>query len=148
MLHIPNLEKPLLKRTLADVKFQMAEQDNLVDDTQEADVVNMLNLSGNTDLIKGVYEGGFKTWECSIDMVQYLSGLPEEQITNKRVLEVGMEERADGNFMQTSHLLCHSLVAVHLCHHCTYYPTATPIESTSKITTTKSSASSLYQTSF
>lgn len=66
----------------------MAEQDNLVDDTQENDVVNMLNLSGNSDLIKGVYEGGFKTWECSIDMVQYLSGLPEEQITNKRVLEV------------------------------------------------------------
>lgn len=88
ILHIPTLEKTLFKRTLADVKFQMAEQDNLVDDTQENDVVNMLNLSGNSDLIKGVYEGGFKTWECSIDMVQYLSGLPEEQITNKRVLEV------------------------------------------------------------
>ncbi|KAF1807595.1 hypothetical protein V8B55DRAFT_1467105 [Mucor lusitanicus] len=103
MLHIPNLEKPLLKRTLADVKFQMAEQDNLVDDTQEADVVNMLNLSGNTDLIKGVYEGGFKTWECSIDMVQYLSGLPEEQITNKRVLELGC-----GSSLPSLYLLSHS----------------------------------------
>ncbi|CEP06894.1 hypothetical protein [Parasitella parasitica] len=87
ILHVPSLEKTLFKRTLADVKFQMAAQDNLVDNTQEADVVEMLNLSGNSDLIKGVYEGGFKTWECSIDMVQYLSGLPEEQVTNKRVLE-------------------------------------------------------------
>lgn len=66
----------------------MAEQDNLVDEHPDKDVVSMLNLSGNSDLIKGVYEGGFKTWECSIDMVQYLSGLPEEQVTNKKVLEV------------------------------------------------------------
>ncbi|CAO3678927.1 unnamed protein product [Rhizopus microsporus] len=49
----------------------------------------MLSLSGNSDLIKGVYEGGFKTWECSIDMVEYLSSLPEEQISNKKVLEIG-----------------------------------------------------------
>lgn len=66
----------------------MAEQDNLVDENADKEVVSMLNLSGNSDLIKGVYEGGFKTWECSIDMVQYLSGLPEDQLTNKKVLEV------------------------------------------------------------
>lgn len=66
----------------------MAEQDTLIEEHDDKDVIPMLNLSGNTDLIKGVYEGGFKTWECSIDMVQYLSGLPEDQITNKKVLEV------------------------------------------------------------
>jgi protein-histidine N-methyltransferase len=66
----------------------MAQQDSIDNEDPDKDVANMLNLSGNTDLIKGVYEGGFKTWECSIDMVQYLSGLPEDQITNKRVLEV------------------------------------------------------------
>ncbi|KAI7891897.1 uncharacterized protein EV154DRAFT_419709 [Mucor mucedo] len=89
ILQVPSVEKPLYKRTLADVKFQMAEQDNLVDENADKDVVSMLNLSGNSDLIKGVYEGGFKTWECSIDMVQYLSGLPEDQVTNKKVLELG-----------------------------------------------------------
>ncbi|KAI8080130.1 uncharacterized protein B0P05DRAFT_540090 [Gilbertella persicaria] len=90
ILQVPTVEKPIYKRTLADVKFQMAEQDNLVeDDDNDKDVINMLNLSGNTDLIRGVYEGGFKTWECSIDMVQYLHGLPKEQISNKRVLELG-----------------------------------------------------------
>jgi protein-histidine N-methyltransferase len=88
ILQVPTVEKPLFKRTLADVKFQMAEQDNLVDEDADKEVVSMLNLSGNSDLIKGVYEGGFKTWECSIDMVQYLSGLPQDQISNKKVLEV------------------------------------------------------------
>jgi 16S rRNA G527 N7-methylase RsmG len=41
-----------------------------------------------TDLISGVYEGGFKLWECSIDLVQYLV---EENVTldGKHVLEVG-----------------------------------------------------------
>lgn len=66
----------------------MAEQDTFIEEHDDKDVIPMLNLSGNTDLIKGVYEGGFKTWECSIDMVQYLSGLPEDQITNKKILEV------------------------------------------------------------
>ncbi|KAG2236382.1 hypothetical protein INT48_008364 [Thamnidium elegans] len=89
ILQVPNVEKALYKRTLADVKFQMAEQDTLIEEHADKDVIPMLNLSGNTDLIKGVYEGGFKTWECSIDMVQYLSELPEEQITNKKILELG-----------------------------------------------------------
>jgi len=26
----------------------------------------------NTDLVAGVYEGGFKLWECAIDLVNYL----------------------------------------------------------------------------
>jgi protein-histidine N-methyltransferase len=90
IVQIPQVADTIYKRTLEDVKFQMAEQDMLgeVEDKANTEVANMLNLSGNTDLIKGVYEGGFKTWECSIDMVQYLASLPEDQITNKRVLEV------------------------------------------------------------
>lgn len=86
---MPTVEKPIFKRTLEDVKFQMAQQDTITEEDPDKEVANMLNLSGNTDLIKGVYEGGFKTWECSIDMVQYLSGLPEDQVTHKRVLELG-----------------------------------------------------------
>ncbi|KAL0094975.1 hypothetical protein J3Q64DRAFT_1716729 [Phycomyces blakesleeanus] len=91
MLEIPSVEKLIYKRTLADVKFQMAEQDTLVDqgDNSSSEVVSMLNLSGNSDLIRGVYEGGFKTWECSVDLVQFLSQLPKEQITNKKILELG-----------------------------------------------------------
>lgn len=29
----------------------------------------------DTDLIKGVYEGGLKTWECSLDLVDCLDGM-------------------------------------------------------------------------
>ena len=57
-------------------------------DNEEGKVVEMLNLNSNSDLVRGVYEGGFKTWECSIDLVEYLSQLPKEQISGKRVLEV------------------------------------------------------------
>ncbi|CAO3627307.1 unnamed protein product [Cunninghamella blakesleeana] len=93
ILKIPHTNVQLYKRTLADVKFQMAEQDTLdesgTNNQDNDEILNMLNLTGNSDLIKGVYEGGFKTWECSIDLVQWLSNLPKQEITNKSVLELG-----------------------------------------------------------
>ncbi|KAF7722253.1 hypothetical protein EC973_003503 [Apophysomyces ossiformis] len=79
----------LYKRTLADVKFQMAEQDTLAEDSTTSEVASLLDLNGNSDLIRGVYEGGFKTWECSIDLVQYLATLPDEQVCKKKILELG-----------------------------------------------------------
>ncbi|KAI8984383.1 hypothetical protein BDF20DRAFT_905323 [Mycotypha africana] len=106
ILHVKNIQIPIFKRTLADVKFQMAQQDSLADedtDTEVKKVADMLNLTDNSDLIKGVYEGGFKTWECSVDMVEFLSSLPEEQISNKRVLELGC-----GSSLPSLFLLSHS----------------------------------------
>lgn len=49
-----------------------------------------------SDLIKGVYEGGLKTWECSLDLVDCLDGMgygftrPDdlETVRGKNVLEV------------------------------------------------------------
>ena len=29
-------------------------------------------LNAPSDLIPGIYEGGLKTWECSLDLVDYL----------------------------------------------------------------------------
>lgn len=60
----------------------------------------------DTDLVKGIYEGGLKTWECSLDLVDCLDGLgygekgTEEKIRGKSVLEVSCEsicsqDRAD-----------------------------------------------------
>ncbi|KAG1560364.1 hypothetical protein G6F49_002767 [Rhizopus delemar] len=88
-LLINNVPYPIYKRTLADVRFQLAQQDNFVDNDTDKEVISMLSLSGNSDLIKGVYEGGFKTWECSIDMVEYLSSLPKDETSNKKILELG-----------------------------------------------------------
>ena len=43
-----------------------------------------------TDLLPGVYEGGFKVWECSIDLVRYLeANKPVEFGPGTAVLEVG-----------------------------------------------------------
>ena len=41
-----------------------------------------------SDLVPGVYEGGLKVWECSLDLVRFLD---EEKIdfSNKHVLELG-----------------------------------------------------------
>lgn len=33
-------------------------------------------LDAPSDLVPGVYEGGLKTWECSLDVVDYLNSNP------------------------------------------------------------------------
>lgn len=50
-----------------------------------------------TDLVKGVYEGGLKTWECSLDLVDCLDGLGYgtngniEMVRGKNIVEVGFQ---------------------------------------------------------
>ena len=46
---------------------RMAEVDEFSSNT-------LAGLSSGDDLTPGVYEGGFKTWECAIDLAQYLAG--------------------------------------------------------------------------
>lgn len=48
---------------------------------------NLIGLKSNTDLIPGVYEGGFKIWESTQDMIQYVN---ENNIINPdfKILEV------------------------------------------------------------
>ncbi|KAI9322158.1 hypothetical protein BX666DRAFT_2022669 [Dichotomocladium elegans] len=100
ILELPNVDKPLYKRALGDVKYQMAMQDTLcAGDDEGNNVVNMLELNSNSDLVRGVYEGGFKTWECSLDLVEYLAGLPKEQTCGKRVLELGCGSALPSLFM-------------------------------------------------
>lgn len=51
----------LPRRELWHVKMQIMQNDQ---DTQ---------LLGQWDVITGSYEGGLKTWECSVDLAEYLS---------------------------------------------------------------------------
>ena len=42
-----------------------------------ADAANALSdadgsIDGNSDVVKGRYEGGFKLWECSVDLAKHL----------------------------------------------------------------------------
>lgn len=52
---------------------------------------NDLALDKESDIIPGVYEGGYKVWECSVDLTTLLlqnqSSLPE--LTTCRVIELG-----------------------------------------------------------
>lgn len=44
-----------------------------------------------SDIVPGVYEGGLKTWECSLDLVDCLDGILEGDVQNvnrKHALEV------------------------------------------------------------
>lgn len=57
MLYLP-------KRDLYDVRVQLLQEGSVNDH-----VIDQLDKS---DLRSGVYEGGFKTWECSLDLASLL----------------------------------------------------------------------------
>ncbi|XP_006115945.1 histidine protein methyltransferase 1 homolog [Pelodiscus sinensis] len=59
----------------------------LSDDFHEEDIVSK-SISSHSDLITGVYEGGLKIWECTFDLLDYLSEA-EMQFLNKTVLDLG-----------------------------------------------------------
>lgn len=51
----------------------MAE-DSRIAEVDEYSSNTLAGLSTGDDLTPGIYEGGFKTWECAIDLAQYLAG--------------------------------------------------------------------------
>ena len=79
---IPNSNVKMFKRNVSDIKFEIASNE------EEGDNMIATAVLQQTDIIPGVYEGGLKTWECSIDLVKYLSEQPNEAFENKTVLEV------------------------------------------------------------
>lgn len=56
----------------------------------EDDDAGLGNL-GKDDVKTGVYEGGFKSWECSVDLVRVLAGLRRGEKAEQRILEVCFE---------------------------------------------------------
>ena len=97
----------LVRRDLFDARFQLIAQERDVvevgDESSASEVKQEGNPKGHSevdfldnpsDLLPGVYEGGLKTWECSLDLVEYLEcavaracGGPE-WIRSTRILEV------------------------------------------------------------
>ncbi|MCP9259500.1 Golgin subfamily A member 4 [Dirofilaria immitis] len=52
-----------------------------------------LEQIAHSDRTIGIYEGGFKVWECSIDLCEYIDKILEPQILrDKKILEVGCGE--------------------------------------------------------
>lgn len=81
-------DTPLLKRDLYDARFQLAQSDS--SKGEEAQYVD-----AETDLIPGEYEGGLKSWEGGLDLVEVMHrALGSEAALGKwckgaRVLEIG-----------------------------------------------------------
>ncbi|KAF9202109.1 hypothetical protein BGZ49_007686 [Haplosporangium sp. Z 27] len=104
----------IYKRNLEDVKFQIAQDDDNFETaesnkTEEQEPVKtisgpggveMLALAGKSDLVKGVYEGGLKTWECALDLVAYLAE-QKENYDGKKVLELGCGSALPGIYVLT-----------------------------------------------
>ncbi|UZJ51827.1 hypothetical protein CBS101457_001147 [Exobasidium rhododendri] len=94
------------RRDLFDARFQLINEDdsdegsNTNGDTKEEKAKKLTDwetysAGADTDLIPGVYEGGFKTWECSLDLTTKLHNLLHEEkdssswLQNKRITELG-----------------------------------------------------------
>ncbi|KAL8768695.1 MAG: hypothetical protein Q9209_005113 [Squamulea sp. 1 TL-2023] len=56
----------LARREVFDIRAQLMAEDNALDDSSTA------GLSMD-DIKPNIYEGGFKTWECSVDLANYLA---------------------------------------------------------------------------
>ena len=79
----------LAKRCFYDVKLQLASSE---------DKASHLVWDKN-DVVAGVYEGGFKTWECSLDLVSWLSEQPRT-FFEKQVMELGCGSALPGIYCQ------------------------------------------------
>jgi protein-histidine N-methyltransferase len=76
----------LPRRELWDVRVQLMAEDDSEDGTD----VDGSGL-GNHDVKTGVYEGGFKSWESSVDLVKVLAAQGKQSVTEEtttRVVEV------------------------------------------------------------
>ncbi|KIM43777.1 hypothetical protein M413DRAFT_68929, partial [Hebeloma cylindrosporum] len=110
-LHIPLSSSrkgiTLARRDLFDARFQLISEgagDDVdpvrgganADDGPSLSITDrkaLEFLDAPSDLVPGVYEGGLKTWECSLDLVDYLDGLKDtsgfEGFSGRSILELG-----------------------------------------------------------
>lgn len=88
--------KALYRRDLFDARFQLVNDEDGEDGTVlrgDADAEHF-SAGTQTDLIPGVYEGGFKTWECALDLVAHLEDRVSQQeglswLSGVKVTELG-----------------------------------------------------------
>ncbi|AEY95975.1 FADL242Wp [Eremothecium gossypii FDAG1] len=72
-VHTPQRAIKLFRRELFDVKHQlMSEVDAESDSPDHKAELDILMGETNEDVRKNVYEGGLKSWECSLDLVDFL----------------------------------------------------------------------------
>ena len=80
----PSLIKRKYCNVLSDLDTETAKED--VD--FPIDAVDILKITKESDLEPSKYEGGLKTWECSIDLLNLLEGEQTDSVC-RSVLEIG-----------------------------------------------------------
>ncbi|CAB3236775.1 unnamed protein product [Arctia plantaginis] len=58
---------------------------------EESGLENAVKLADkeHSDLVAGTYEGGFKVWECTYDLVEFLENETEVNFDSKNVIDLG-----------------------------------------------------------
>lgn len=64
---------------------------------------SLSSITQDSDVIPNKYEGGLKTWECSIDLLQFLNESQEQELGSK-VLEIGCGSGLPGIFCYKKYL--------------------------------------------
>lgn len=88
-------------------------------------------LLGDSDVVKGSYEGGLKTWECSVDLADYLSrqSFPNElSVLEVQVRAIVAESSSVAGRPYQLH--CYSPVRYEIKGHLNLYYKTTTIYST------------------
>lgn len=103
-----------MRRELFDIRTQLMAEDSSIEWANEFSSTTIAGLSTGDDLTPGVYEGGFKTWECAIDLAQYLVGQWETIVgpVETRGLHV-IEVRDLGSFRFAKHLATQTRLLLH-----------------------------------
>lgn len=87
------------RRELFDIKHQVMMEEQ---DTSQINQILVGDEGGNsTDLQKNVYEGGFKSWECSYDCIDHL----QELLTNNKINCSSLLDLGCGTSLPTCYLL-------------------------------------------
>ena len=84
----------LSRRDLFDARFQLISTDDGGRTDEAPSEVDFVDAP--SDLVPGVYEGGLKTWECSLDLVECMQSIYSDELPlkmrGKRILEVGLTD--------------------------------------------------------
>ncbi|CAF3123636.1 unnamed protein product [Rotaria sp. Silwood2] len=76
--------------SLSNQKFGYVDTNDLQNESNEDEENNRKKFdSYRSDLVPNIYEGGFKTWECSHDLVDFLKSIINNFQDTTTVLEVG-----------------------------------------------------------
>lgn len=86
----------VFRRELFDVKHQLMSEEG---GEKQDDEFGVLMGTDTTDLQKNVYEGGLKSWECSIDTVDKLANLPDSDLFKGDIVELGCGTALPSTFL-------------------------------------------------